>query len=56
MILPWPIPYTETESYLRHAALLRHFERWSHLRRWRPDWLAGAAGFERAHFDLQVAV
>ena len=23
---------------------LRHFERRSHVRRWRPDWLVGAAG------------
>src|SRR5205807_2654266 len=40
------IPHTETTPYPRNAAVPRHFERHSHVRRWRPDWLAGVAGLE----------
>jgi hypothetical protein len=26
----------------------------SHVMRWRPDWLAGAAGFEPPHFRIGI--
>jgi hypothetical protein len=39
-----PIPDTETARYLRNAAVPRGFEGPGHVERWRPDWLAGAAG------------
>jgi hypothetical protein len=39
-------PHTETSPYLQNAAEARGFERSFHVRRWRPDWLAGAAGLE----------
>jgi hypothetical protein len=44
-----PIPHTETARYLRNAAVPRRFEGPSHVAQWRPDWLAGAAGFEPPH-------
>jgi hypothetical protein len=31
------------------------FERTPHFTRWRPDWPAGAAGFEPLHLGLQLA-
>jgi hypothetical protein len=39
-------PHAETKLHLRNAAVRRPFERSSHVSRWRPDWLAGAEGFE----------
>ena len=39
-----PLPnsaHTETSSYLQNAAKARGFERSFHVRRWRPNWLAG---------------
>jgi hypothetical protein len=47
------ISHTETSSYLRNLAVPRGFERPSCVTRWRPDWLAGAAGLEPLHLDLQ---
>ena len=29
-------------------------ERHSHVRHWRPDWLAGAGGFEPLHFRIGI--
>jgi hypothetical protein len=40
------LSHTETSSYLRNLAVSRGFERPSCVTRWRPDWLAGAAGLE----------
>ena len=40
------LSHTETSSYLRNLAVPRGFERPSCVTRWRPDWLAGAAGLE----------
>src|SRR6516164_277009 len=39
-----PTTYTETKRYLRNAAVPRRFLRSSHVRWWRPDWLAGVRG------------
>ena len=39
-----PLPnsaHTETSPYLQNAAKARGFERSFHVRRWRPNWLAG---------------
>ena len=46
-----PIHDTETARYLRNAAVPRRFEGPSHVAQWRPDWLAGVAGFETLHFE-----
>jgi hypothetical protein len=35
-------PHTETKCYLRNAAMPRSSGRSLHIRRWKPDWLAGA--------------
>jgi hypothetical protein len=44
-----PIRDTETKEYPRIAAVPRGFEGLSRLGWRRPDWLAGAAGFETVH-------
>src|SRR5262249_49671779 len=38
--VPRQIPHTETNRYLRNAAVPRCFERGSHISWWRPDCLA----------------
>jgi hypothetical protein len=47
-------PHTETKQYLRNAAVPGRFEQHSHVGRWRPDWLLGAAGFEPLHQNRRV--
>ena len=49
MTPPLPIPHSETGSYLRNRAAPRAFFAMSICDAWRPDWLAGAAGFELLH-------
>jgi hypothetical protein len=49
------ISHTETSSYLRNLAVPRGFERPSCVTRWRPDWLAEAAGFEPLHLQIRSA-
>jgi hypothetical protein len=48
------IPHTETKPYLRNAALPSRFDRHLYVSRWRPDWLAGAGGFERLHLRIRI--
>jgi hypothetical protein len=36
------------------AAVSRQFQRTSRVRRWRPDWLAGAGGFETPHGGVKI--
>ena len=36
------------------AAEARGFERSFHVSRWRPDWMAGAAGFEPLHIEITL--
>ncbi len=48
-------PHTETRPYLQNAAGARGFERSFNVRRWRPDWLAGAPGFEPLHIESEFA-
>jgi hypothetical protein len=50
-----PIPDTETKRDPRNAAVQRGSEASSHVGRWRPDWLAGAAGFETSHSGIKLA-
>jgi hypothetical protein len=45
-------PHTETTPYLRNAAVSRCFERSALVGWWRPDWLAGAGGFEPLHQEF----
>jgi hypothetical protein len=44
-----PTFYMPAKLDMRNAAALRSFERPSYVPRWRPDWLAGAGGFEPPH-------
>jgi hypothetical protein len=43
------IPDTETKRDPQNSVVPRGFEGSSHVGRWRPDWLAGATGFELPH-------
>jgi hypothetical protein len=43
------IPDTETQLYPRNAAVWRGLAYSMRVRRWRPDWMAEAAGFETVH-------
>jgi hypothetical protein len=45
------IPDTETQLYLRNAAVWRGLAYSMRVRRLKPDWMAGAAGFETLHFE-----